>query len=310
VVDTLKGSPAVEAGLKTGDRILRINGKPTALMTLEQATEELKGEVGTDVNLQILRKNKEVFEVKLTRAQIEVPAVSYETKQESQLRVGYIKLDEFSSHAADEIKQAIKQLSDQQVSGFVLDLRENPGGLLLASVDIARLWMQQGEIVHTIDRRGGDRKFSANGTALTDLPLVILVNENSASASEILAGALKENKRATLVGTTTYGKGTVQSVHSLSDGSGLAVTIARYYLANGTNINKKGVQPDIEQNLSTEQALALENNPALIATKNDPQYLRAVSVLRNQSIGQTPTMPKPVGIRLQNQPKNSVPGQP
>ena len=159
------------------------------------------------------------------------------------MRVGYIKLDEFSSHAAEQMKQAIENLNSNKVSGFVLDLRGNPGGLLFASIDIARMWMPQGAIVRTVDRQNGNEKYSANGTALTNLPLVLLVDEKSASASEILAGALKENRRARLVGTRTYGKGTVQSVQTLSDGSGLAVTIARYYPPSGTNINHKGHCP-------------------------------------------------------------------
>jgi carboxyl-terminal processing protease len=186
-------------------------------MTIEQATEAIQGDVGTSVSVQLYRKTKGVFEISLTRAKIEIPSVSYAIKQEDRLKIGYIKLDEFSSHAAEQMKQAIEELDRQKVSGYVLDLRGNPGGLLFASVDIARMWMKQGKIVSTIDRRGGDRLFSANNTAITDLPLVVLVNKNSASASEILAGALKENGRATLVGTSTYGKSTVQSVHSLSD---------------------------------------------------------------------------------------------
>ncbi|MFM7714909.1 MAG: S41 family peptidase, partial [Microcystis sp.] len=162
VVDTVKKSPAKEAGVKSGDRLIRINGKPTALMTLEQAMEALQGEVGTSVSLQLARPNQGVFEVTLTRVDIEIPSVSYTLKQEGGVKVGYIKLDEFSSHAAEQMKEAIEELSQQQISGYVLDLRGNPGGLLFASVDIARMWMKQGKIVSTIDRRGGDRQFIAN----------------------------------------------------------------------------------------------------------------------------------------------------
>ncbi len=172
VVDTVKKSPAKEAGIKTGDRLIRINGKPTALMTLEQAMEALQGEVGTSVSLQLARPDQGVFEVTLTRVDIEIPSVSYTLKQEGGVKVGYIKLDEFSSHAAEQMKQAIEELSQQQVSGYVLDLRGNPGGLLFASVDIARMWMKQGKIVSTIDRRGGDRQFIANNTAITDLVVI------------------------------------------------------------------------------------------------------------------------------------------
>jgi carboxyl-terminal processing protease len=294
VVDVLKNSPAMKAGVKNGDRIIKINGKPTALMNIEQASQEIQGEVGSVVSVQLSRKGKGVFELSLTRTQIEIPTVSYNIKQEEQMKVGYIRLDEFSSHAAEQMKQAIDDLTKQKASAFVLDLRGNPGGLLFASVDIARMWMKQGSIVSTVDRRGGDRRFAANGTALTDRPLVILVNEGSASASEILAGALKENRRATLVGTTTYGKGTVQSVHSLSDGSGLAVTIAHYYPPSGTNINKKGIQPDVEISLTMEQQLQLRNDPSLLGTSADPQYKRAIAVIKTNSFSQktAPQLPR------------------
>ena len=298
VVEPLENSPASQAGIRTGDKILRINGKPTSLMTIEQASEEIRGKVGTRVSLEISRPGRKgIFQVTLTRAQIELPSLSYTIKDESQMRVGYIKLDEFSSHAAEQMKQAIKDLNDKQASAFVLDLRGNPGGLLLASVDIARMWMDKGAIVQTVDRKGGDRRFSANGTSLTDRPLVVLVDENSASASEILAAALQENKRATLVGTRTFGKGTVQSVHSLTDGSGLAVTIARYYPPDGVSINKKGVAPDISQELTIEDQFRLRSNPSLFATVADPQYAKAIAVLKTIHLGQTNPSRQPISIR-------------
>jgi carboxyl-terminal processing protease len=281
VYEPISNSPAIEAGVRSGDKILKIDGKPTALMTIEQASELIRGEAGTPVTLQLSRPDRGVFELTITRAQIELPTVSYSVKQEGQTKLGYIKLDEFSSHAAEQMKSAIVELQNQEVSGFVLDLRGNPGGLLFASVDIARMWMQTGEIVHTIDRKGGDRTFSANNTALTTLPLVVLVDENSASASEILTGALKDNRRATIVGTRTFGKGLVQSVHSLSDGSGLAVTIARYYPPSGIDINRKGINPDISQVLTEAEAKNLNSNPSLIGTDADPQYSKAVNVLQS-----------------------------
>ena len=294
VVEPLENSPAAEAGIKAGDKILRINDKPTSLMSIEQASTEIKGEVGTEVELKISRADKDVFDITLVRAQIELPSVAYTLKQEGKLNVGYIKLDEFSSHAAEQMQKAIADLSDRNVQGFVLDLRGNPGGLLFSSVEIARMWMEKGAIVSTIDRKGGNQKFAANGKALTDLPLVILVNRYSASASEILAGALKENKRATIVGTRTYGKGTVQSVHSLSDGSGLAVTIARYYPPSGMDINRKGIAPDIQINISTQKQMELAVNPDLLGTSGDPQYAQAIKILRaNPLAGQTPQLLAP-----------------
>ncbi len=280
VVDALPNSPALEAGLKSGDQILKIDEQPTSLMSLEQASEAMRGEVGTDLVLDIYRPQEQSFAVTLTRAQIEVPSVNYQVKEEDGLRLGYIKLDEFSAHAAEQMQRAIEKMSQDKISAFVLDLRGNPGGLLFASVDIARMWMDNGLIVRTVDRKGGDREFSANHTAITDLPLVVLVDENSASASEILAGALKDNKRATIVGTTTFGKGTVQSLHSLSDGSGLAVTMSRYYPPSGISINKKGITPNIAQDLTRDDKIRLSKNPGLVATKDDPQYEKAINVLK------------------------------
>jgi carboxyl-terminal processing protease len=283
VIEPIPNSPAIKAGLKAGDRILSIDGKSTDLMSLEQASAEIKGEIGTEVKLKISRAAQPDFEVAIAREQIELPSVSYTLNQERDSKVGYIKLDEFSSHAAEQMQKAIKDLSDKQASGFVLDLRGNPGGLLFSSVEIARMWMGKGAIVSTIDNKGGNEKFSANGKALTDLPLVVLVDGYSASASEILAGALKENQRAKVVGSRTYGKGTVQSVHSLSDGSGLAVTIARYYPPSGMDINQKGIDPDIMVNLSREEQTILGVNPDLIGTDADPQYARAVNILQRES---------------------------
>ncbi|MGL5033572.1 MAG: carboxyl-terminal processing protease CtpB [Microcystaceae cyanobacterium] len=302
VLGLVKNSPAMKAGLKSGDRLVRINGKPTALMNLEQASQEIQGEIGTEVNLQLAREGKGVFNVSLKRAQIELDSVSYKVKQEGPLSIGYIRLDEFSSHAAEQMKVAIEDLGKKNIKGYVLDLRGNPGGLLFASVDIARMWLKKGEIVSTIDRKGGDRHFSANGTEITNLPLVILVNQGSASASEILTGALKENGRATIVGTTTYGKGTVQSVHSLSDGSGLAVTIARYYPPSGTDINHKGINPDVYLELSLDEQLRLRNDPDLFGTDADPQYIKAISVLQHygSSFPQPVASPTPVGALPQS----------
>lgn len=229
VVDVLPDSPAEAAGVQAEDQIMQIDGQVTALLSLEQSSELIRGLEGTEVNLKIRRRDQSSLDLAITRAKIELATVNYGVQTIGDEKVGYIRLDEFSSHAAEQMYNAIQDLKAETVTGFVLDLRGNPGGLLYSSVDIARMWMEEGAIVRTVDRKGGDRQFSANQTAITDLPLVVLVDENSASASEILAAALKDNQRATLVGTRTYGKGTVQSVHELSNGAGLAVTISRYY---------------------------------------------------------------------------------
>lgn len=299
VVEPIENSPAAKADIRAGDGILAIDGKSTKDMSIEDASALIRGEAGTSVTLQLSRQGKGVFDVSLTRAQIELPAVRHSLKQEGQMRVGYISLNEFSSHAAEQMQKAIKNLSEQKADAYVLDLRGNPGGLLYSSIEIARMWVDNGAIVRTIDRKGGKQEFSANHTALTKLPMAVLVDNNSASASEILTGALKDNKRATVVGSQTFGKAVVQSVHSLSDGSGLAVTISRYYPPNGEDINHKGITPDIKLDLTSEQEQRLATQPTLRASNDDPQYKRAIAVLESAVLarpnGGQPA--KPISIR-------------
>jgi len=178
------------------------------------------------------------------------------------------------------MQRAIKDHEKQQVAGYVLDLRSNPGGLLYSSINIARMWINEGTIVSTVDRKGISDRESAKNKALTDKPLVVLVNEGSASASEILSGALQDNKRATLLGTKTFGKGLVQSVRPLGDGSGLAVTIAKYLTPSGRDINKEGIPPDVLVELSDEQLEELYGGDrAKLGTIEDPQFSKALDIL-------------------------------
>lgn len=286
IVSPIENSPASRANIKPGDGIVAIDGKSTKGMSLEDASSLIRGEIGTTVTLRISRDGKDPFDVKLKRDQIELPAVHSSIKREGQLQVGYINLNEFSAHAPEQMQKAIKTLNQQKADGYVLDLRGNPGGLLNASVEIARMWIDNGLIVRTVDRKGGDQNFSANHTALTQQPLVVLVDGNSASASEILTGALKDHKRATVIGSKTFGKAVVQSVHSLSDGSGLAVTIQHYYPPNGEDINHKGIDPDIRIDLTQVQEKQLETNPNLRATNDDPQYKQAITTLTTNILAQ------------------------
>jgi carboxyl-terminal processing protease len=177
------------------------------------------------------------------------------------------------------MESAIRSLTSQGVEGFVLDLRGNPGGLLMASIDIGRMWLQHGPIVRTQDRKGTDEAISANRTALTQLPLTVLVDRRSASSSEILTGALRDNNRAMVVGTPTFGKALVQSLHGLADGSGLTVTVAHYYTPNGTDISRRGITPDVAVEISDRQRSELFANPSRLGTEADTQYLRALQVL-------------------------------
>ncbi|NES78635.1 MULTISPECIES: carboxyl-terminal processing protease CtpB [unclassified Okeania] len=285
VVNVVENSPAMKAGLLPGDQILEIDGKPTASLSVSAAAKLIRGDVGTDVVLQVMRSGETEFDVTLTRARIELQAVRYELKREGNKRIGYIHLQEFSAHAGEQMQKAIENLDNQNADGYVLDLRGNPGGLLRISIDIARMLMDQGAIVSTVNRNGEKQELRANRSALTDKPIVVLVDGDSASASEILAGALKDNGRAVIMGDQTFGKALVQSVHSLSDGSGLAVTIAHYYTPKGTDISKKGVTPDVSINLTDSQKRRLYRQPGVLATISDPYYFRAVNLLKNKILG-------------------------
>ena len=292
VVEPLPNSPASRADIRSNDKVLFIDGRTTKGMSVEDASSLIRGKGGTPITLKIERDGK-LLSFPLIRAKIELQAVRYSVAQEGSTRVGFMRMSEFSSHAADQMRQAIKTLQKDKVNGFVLDLRGNPGGLLQSSIEISRMWMDEGGIVKTVNRKGGSEELVANRTAISDLPLVVLVDKNSASSSEILTGALKDNKRATIIGTQTFGKALVQSVHPLSDGSGLAVTIAHYYTPNGTDISHKGIEPDVSLPLTREQLEKLYGNPRLLGTMDDPQYVRAVStitkLISQRNLGQKST---------------------
>ena len=280
VIEPVANSPASEAGITAGDRILAIDGQSTRGMTVEQASKLIQGEVGLPITLRVERNGQDPFDLSLKRARIELSNVNYGLRQEANARIGYIRLTEFSGHAPDQVRNAVKDLLKQNVEGFVLDLRGNPGGLLQASIEISRFWIDRGSIVQTVDRTGDSEEITANQTALTELPLAVLVDGGSASSSEILTGALMDNRRAVIVGSQTFGKALVQSVHPLSDGSGLAVTIAHYYTPGGTDISHLGITPNIEINLTEQQRQRLVGNQMLIGTDRDPQYSQAVNALR------------------------------
>ncbi|NMG20402.1 carboxyl-terminal processing protease CtpB [Brasilonema bromeliae] len=301
VIEAIENSPALKAGIKAGDWIVAIDGKPTSQMKVEDASKLIRGKAGTKLTLRLGRDGQNAFNVNLTRASIEVPTVRYTLKQEGDRRIGYIRLREFSAHASTQMRRAIRDLNGKQVDAFVLDLRANPGGLLQASIEIARMWMDNGAIVKTVDRVGGSDEMKANRTAITKRPLAILVDGNSASASEILTGALKDNNRAVVVGGQTFGKALVQSVHELADGSGVAITIAHYYTPKGTDINHKGIAPDIKLDLTEAQQRQLAANPNLIGTKSDPQYARALAALSSNNFAQPTQQNRP----LQQQPMSN-----
>jgi len=278
VIAPIEDSPAAKSGILAKDIITKIDGKPTDGMDVNAAVKLIRGQPGTTVILTILRSGKET-DYPLKRARIEIHPVRFSLRQTPSGNIGYIRLVQFSANAPGEFRDAITKLEKQNVNGYILDLRSNPGGLLYTSVEIARMWLKDGSIVSTVNRQGEQDRERANNRALTDKPLVVMVDGGSASASEILSGALQDNKRAVLVGTKTFGKGLVQSVRGLGDGSGLAVTIAKYFTPSGRDINKHGIDPDVPVDLSDAQRKDLSRDRDKIGTTADPQYLKAQEVL-------------------------------
>jgi carboxyl-terminal processing protease len=278
------GSPAEQAGLSVGDHIVMVDGQSTIHLTAEGVAQRLRGDENSQVTLSVSRNGSNPRSVIVTRARMETPAVDYARRTVGGRPIGYIRLTEFNAHAAEQMEQAILALTEEGVEGFVLDLRGNPGGLLLSSIDIGRMWLQHGPIVRTVYRDGTTESLSANRTALTQLPLTVLVDRRSASSSEILTGALQDNNRATIVGTPTFGKALVQTLHGLADGSGLTVTVAHYFTPNGTDISRKGITPDVTVELNERQRSELFANPSRLGTDTDPQFVRATEVLEQTII--------------------------
>ena len=277
VVSPIEGTPASRAGVLSKDVIVSIDGNSTKGMSTEDAVKLIRGPEGSDVILG-LRRGDQVLDVPLTRARIEINAVTYRlNKTKDQRKIGYIRLKQFNANAAKEMRQAAKSLEEQGAEGYVLDLRGNPGGLLEASIDIARQWLNEGIIVSTRTREGIRDVRRATGSAITDKPLVVLIDQGSASASEILSGSLQDNSRAELVGQKTFGKGLVQAVRGLSDGSGLTVTIAKYLTPKGTDIHKNGIEPDVASEMTEDQ---LKNfTIEKLGTSQDSQYIDAQKLL-------------------------------
>ncbi|GAB4205002.1 MAG: S41 family peptidase [Coleofasciculaceae cyanobacterium] len=278
VVAPIAGSPAQQAGIQPRDRILEIDGTLTSQLTLDEAAAKMRGSIGTKVILKIQGKEGELKLVELVRDRIALnPVYAVLDTSQNGIPVGYIRLTQFSANAPAEVADAIARLDEQGAEGYVLDLRNNPGGLLQAGVEIARLWLDKSTIVYTVNRQGTLGSFEAYGPPLTKDPLVVLVNQGTASASEILAGALQDNGRAKLVGEKTFGKGLIQSLFDLNDGSGIAVTVAKYETPNHRDIHKLGIQPDIEVPL---EAITLTQ----VGTSADSQYQAAVELLSGNSI--------------------------
>lgn len=279
VIAPIAGSPADKAGIQPLDRILKIDGTPTSELSLDEAATKMRGPAGTAVILTLGREGRESpQDIELVRDRIALNPVYAELQSGPEnLPVGYIRLSQFSANATAEVSNAIERLEKQGAAAYILDLRNNPGGLLQAGIEIARLWIDSGTIVYTVNRQGVLGSFDAYGQALTDDPLIVLVNKGTASASEILAGALQDNGRAKLVGEKTFGKGLIQSLFDLSDGSGLAVTVAKYETPNHTDIHKMGIVPD--RVVPSESMTGVQ-----IGTETDLQYQAALELLKQKTV--------------------------
>lgn len=243
-------TPAQEAGLRENDIIYQVDGESVQGLELSEIVSRVKGEEGTQVHLTIVREGEtDYLEIDVTRRQIESPTVNYEMLDDG---VGYIQITEFDDVTTDQFTEALAVIKGSDAKGLILDLRGNPGGSLPVVVDIARMILPEGRIVYTENKYGEKEEYTCDGKHELDIPLVVLVNGNSASASEILAGAIKDYNKGTLIGTTTFGKGIVQRVLPLTDGTALKLTISDYYTPNGNNIHGIGIEPDIECELDTQ----------------------------------------------------------
>ncbi len=280
VIAPIEDTPASKAGIISKDIIVKIDDKSTTGMDVNQAVQLIRGKENTKVKLTIQRDGRQVLDFNLLRQQIEIHPVEAKFRPKELGGIGYIRLKQFSANASAEMGIAIQSLEKQGAKGYILDLRSNPGGLLYGAIDIARMWLDDGKIVSTVNRQGTGEVQSANRTAITNKPLVVLVDGGSASASEILSGALQDNKRAQLVGAKTFGKGLVQSVRPLTEGAGMAVTIAKYYTPSGKDINHAGIKPDFEVKLTKAQIQSFIKDRSKVATPADPQYAKAMQTLQ------------------------------
>lgn len=240
----IDGTPAQESGLRAGDLIYQVDGTEVQGMELEQVTSLVKGEEGTAVHLTIIREGEsDYLEIDVVRRQVESPTVNQEMLDD---RIGYIQITEFDTVTLDQFTEALAVCRGKGMEGLILDLRGNPGGNLSTVCEIARQILPEGLIVYTEDKNGKRTEYSCDGEHEMTEELVVLVDVNSASASEILAGAIKDYGIGTLVGTTTFGKGIVQRIISLTDGSAVKLTVSHYYTPNGNNIHEVGIEPDVE----------------------------------------------------------------
>ena len=273
IVNVYEDSPAEKAGLKAGDILEKIDDHEVGDEQLDTVVSWIKGEKGTEVKITVLRDGEEL-ELTATRDTIEVKTVSYEMKEN---QIGYIRVSEFDTVTYDQFKEALDDLENQGMQGLIVDLRNNPGGSLDTVTNMLRLLLPEGTIVSTKDKNGKKDEITCDGMHEFKKPMAVLVNQYSASASEIFSGAVQDYGTAKIVGVTTYGKGVVQQLMDLGDGTCLKVTIAEYYTPNGRSINGKGVEPDVEVEYQYD-----EENP-----KADNQLDQALSTVQEEIVEST-----------------------
>lgn len=269
-------SPAEEAGMKVGDVIVAVDGENVRDKTTEELVDRIKGEEGSKVIVDVEREGQEI-ELEITRKVVEVDMVTYEMLEDN---IGYIFIDQFSGLAAEQTKEAAENLLEQGMTKLIVDIRDNPGGDLECVRDIVNLFIEKDKLVLYSQTKDGKKKnyYTKNDALIEDMPLCVLVNENSASASEVFAGNMKCYDRGDIVGTTTFGKGIMQSIFSLGDGTGLKLTIGKYYLPDDSNIHKTGIEPDYKVEIpdDIENIWTLEHS-------QDPQLSKAVEILKSKN---------------------------
>ncbi len=272
VIHPFEGQPAAKAGLKPGDIILQVDDTPITNMNILEAISLIRGPVDSTVRLLVQREGEpEPFEVSVVRQKIDIPII--EAKIVEDTEIAYIRLTDFNIQATDKLKEALKETLKEKPKGLVFDLRNNRGGYLHIAVEVASQFIDEGTILVERDKEGEETKFDAQpGGLALDIPMVVLVNGGTASASEIVAGAIRDKGRAILIGQETFGKGSVQLPHTLSDGSELRITIAHWFTPNGTELQGQGLIPDIEVELTEQDFEA----------NRDPQLERAVEYLKAQ----------------------------